>query len=84
MCTIEMTIQEDGTIKAIHNDALAPLYDESKTEIKRASHVEPVNGGEQVNWVADMSPLNGPKLGPYRLRSDALEAEVEWLKQNGF
>jgi len=84
MCNIDLTIHEDGSIGAIHNDALADLYDEGQTTIKRASHVEPVDGGEQVNWVADLSPVGGPKLGPYRLRSEALQAEVEWLQANGY
>lgn len=79
---LHVTVKPDGTIAAIHNDALADLYEEGKAEVKRASHVEPVDGGEQVNWVADLSPLNGPKLGPFRLRSDALAAEIEWLEQN--
>jgi hypothetical protein len=82
---LHVTVKPDGTIAAIHNDALAALYEEGKAEVKRASHVEPVNGGEQVNWVADMSPIApGVVLGPFRLRSEALAAEVEWLKQNLF
>lgn len=82
MCTIELTIRKDGSIGAIHDDALAPLYDKGKTEIKRASHVEPINGVAS-EWQADMSPIApGVSLGPFRLRSDALDAEVEWLKQN--
>ncbi|MFA5767311.1 MAG: hypothetical protein WC919_05285 [Candidatus Paceibacterota bacterium] len=85
MCTIEMTIHEDGSIGAIHNDALAPLYDEGETEISRASHVEPIKTvAGDIMWQADMSPVGGPKLEPRRLRSDALAAEVAWLKQNGW
>ena len=33
-------------------------------------------------WWADMSPVGGPSLGPYRHRSEALAAEVEWLEDN--
>jgi hypothetical protein len=84
MSAISLAIKPDGSIAAIHNDALVTLYDEGETTIRRASHVEPIDGGEQVNWVADLSPVNGPKLGPYRLRSDALQAEVDWLERNGF
>ena len=85
MCTIEMTIHEDGSIGAIHNDALAALYEEGETTISRASHVEPVKTvAGDIMWQADMSPVGGPKLEPRRLRSDALAAEVEWLKRNGF
>jgi hypothetical protein len=84
MSELELTIRTDGSIGAIHNDALVPLYEEGKATAKRASHVEPVDGGECVCWTADLSLVNGPKLGPYRYRSEALAAEVEWLKRNGF
>jgi hypothetical protein len=84
MSAINLTVKPDGTIAAIHNDALVDLYDEGKATVERASHVEPSYDGGQVTWMADLSPVNGPKLGPYRLRSDALQAEVEWLERNGF
>ena len=44
--------------------------------ITRASHVEPDADGR---WWADLAPVQGPKLGPYFLRSAALEAEQQWL-----
>ena len=47
-----------------------------EASIRRASHVEP----EGTAWVADMSPVNGPKLGPYTRRADALDAERRWLE----
>jgi len=65
-------------IRFIYNDNLSGLMDQGKTEIKRASHVEPENG----KWVADLSPVKGPKLGPFDRRSEALEAEVDWLLAN--
>lgn len=82
MSSIDLIIRADGHIDAIHNDALSDLYNQGKASVKRASNVEPVDGGEQVNWVADMALVGGPRLGPYRLRSEALAAEVEWLKQH--
>jgi hypothetical protein len=56
------------------------LLDEGPSSVVRASHVEPddENGG----WFADMSPSGGPKLTGFRLRSEALAAEVAWLEQN--
>ncbi len=84
MSAIKLTVKPDGSIGAIHNDALVDLYDEGETTVERASHVEPSYDGGQVIWTADLSPVNGPKLGPYRLRSDALQAEVDWLERNGF
>ena len=48
-------------------------------EIRRASHVEPDDDGR---WFADLSPVEGPKLGPFALRSQALDAERVWLEAN--
>jgi hypothetical protein len=45
--------------------------------IRRASFVEP---DEQGCWWADLSPMCGPKLGPFHKRSAALEAELSWLR----
>jgi hypothetical protein len=42
----------------------------------RASLVEP---DEEGRWWADLSPVDGPLLGPFRQRSQALDAEEEWL-----
>jgi hypothetical protein len=45
--------------------------------IQRASHVEP---DEQGQWWADLAPVHGPKLGPFAVRSAALDAERCWLE----
>lgn len=42
--------------------------------IERASHVEP---DDQGRWWAAV--VDGPKLGPFGLRSEALAAEFAWL-----
>lgn len=34
-------------------------------------------------WWADMLPVNGPVLGPFDKHSEALAAEVEWLREHG-
>lgn len=47
--------------------------------IKRASFVEP---GADNNWTADLSPVSGPILGPFGIRSTALTAERLWLEQH--
>ena len=39
---------------------------------RRASHVEPDADGR---WWADLSPVAGPRLGPFEVRSAALDAE---------
>lgn len=33
-------------------------------------------------WVADLSPVGGPCLGPFKDRTRAIDAEVMWLNEN--
>lgn len=73
-------ISPEGEVKFIYDDLLAGLLAEGEAVTQRVSHVEPSAGG----WTADLSPVNGPVLGPYKLRQEALDAEVAWLKQNLF
>lgn len=72
-----ISISPTGTITFIWTDDFAGLVDEGRTEIKRASHVEPNEDGQ---WVADLSPVDGPTFGPYPLRQEALDAETEYLE----
>lgn len=68
------------SVVGIYGDTLAPMFHAlGPTDIQRASHVEPCEGGM---WCADLSPVNGPVLGPYTQRQEALDAEVEWLQRN--
>ena len=50
--------------------SLGPMH------IARASQLEP---DDQGNWWANLSPVAGPVLGPFGLRSEALAAERDWL-----
>ena len=74
----DLRIAPDGEIMFIYNDDLAGLLTLGQAEISRASHVEPEPAG---GWAADMSPVAGPKLTGFTLRSEALAAEVEWLNR---
>jgi len=74
---LEIRISGD-TIRYIYDDSLAPLMDQGQSETMRASHVEPEGSG----WVADLGPCGGPKLGPFQLRQEALDAEVSWIQEN--
>lgn len=74
----DLRIAPDGEITFIYNDDLAGLLMLGQAEINRASHVEPEPTG---GWSADMSPVAGPKLTGFTLRSEALAAEVEWLNR---
>lgn len=55
---------------------MVDLLNEGQATIRRASNVEPDPRG---GWTADMSPSDGPKLGPCSLRSIALHQEIKWL-----
>lgn len=65
-----------ASTSVIYYDELAAMLKTGNAIISRASHVEPDSAG---SWTADMSPVNGPVLGPFSTRQGALSAEVEWL-----
>ena len=73
-----IAIDADGVASMIYSDEHAEFLRTGTTTVRRASHVEPAPQG---GWTADMSPVDGPVLGPYPLRQQALDAEVEYLKQ---
>ena len=72
---MKLLVTRDGTVRAIYDESvdLAAL---GRPTIARASHVEPTHDGR---WTADLTPVGGPVLGPFDQRSEALEAEREWL-----
>ena len=74
-----IVLDEDGTIRFIHDDDLALLLACGAASIARASHVEP---NEQAQWEADLEPVGGPTLGPFPTRRAALQAEVAWLNEH--
>lgn len=73
-----MIFDTNGSISCLYSDILE-LDQIGRLTISRGSHVEPTPDGQ---WTADMSPVCGPVLGPYRSRRDALAAEVDWLEAN--
>lgn len=75
-----MTIVVDpgGEMRCIYAEAI-DLSCLGSLSISRASHVEPDANGR---WWADLSPVSGPKLGPFGRRTDALAAEQHWLETN--
>ena len=76
---MELVIGVDGGVRCIYDEGL-DLRSLGKMQITRASHVEPDLDG---NWWADMGPVEGPVLGPFRSRSEALGAERGWLVGGG-
>lgn len=76
-----VSIAPDGKLQFLYNDDLRPLMALGKATVTRASDVEPTAEGE---WTADLSRVGGPVLGPFKLREQALAAEVQWLEDNNF
>lgn len=76
-------VDTDGEIRFIDHDELAELRNAiCDVTIARASNVEPEKVDGQIRWFADLAPVNGPKLGPFINRSEALDAEIKWLIAN--
>ncbi len=75
---MELFINTQGLIRAIYGEALS-VQSLGTVRIQRASHVEPDDSG---NWWADLEPSGGPVLGPFPVRSAALDAEHDWLTRH--
>ena len=73
-----ISIDNKGGVRAIYTDDF-PWHALGKTLVQRASHVEPDHLGL---WCADLTLSNGPKIGPFAKRADAIAAEVRWLERN--
>ena len=75
---MELVISGRGNVRCVYNEAIE-LNAIGKLYVRRGSHVEPDLSG---TWSADLSPVGGPILGPFDKRSEALEAELQWLSAN--
>ncbi|WP_417396013.1 hypothetical protein [Gimesia chilikensis] len=75
---MELMITPEATIRCLYDETLE-LTALGQPQIQRGSHVEPMVDG---NWMADLSPVSGPLLGPFARRSEALTAEIAWLEQH--
>jgi hypothetical protein len=74
---MELVIGAGGGVRCVYGEQL-DLAALGEVTIERGSHVEPDPQGQ---WWADLSPVGGPKLGPFWWRSEALDAERGWLAQ---
>jgi hypothetical protein len=74
---MQLLIDPRGQIRCLYGEMI-DLTVLGVPSIRRASFVEP---DEQGSWWADLAPVKGPKLGPFALRSQALQAETDWLNQ---
>ncbi|QEH32090.1 hypothetical protein OJF2_05590 [Aquisphaera giovannonii] len=75
---MDLTISPGGVVRTVYGEAI-DLAALGTPMIERASRVEPDASGR---WVADLSPVGGPRLGPFALRSEAIAAELAWLAAN--
>lgn len=72
-------MRPDGTVQAVHDESFPLPRVGEVTSIRRASHVEPAVTPHGLQWTADMSPADGPILGPFSTRTQALKEEIAWL-----
>ena len=75
---VVLVVVASGDVRAIYHERI-DLAQLGKLSIRRGSHVEPTTDGR---WTADLSPCQGPVLGPFAARSEAIAAEITWLTQN--
>jgi hypothetical protein len=75
---MQLLIEPQGHVRCIYAEAI-DLSSLGELTVRRGSYVEPDGHG---HWTADLSPVSGPVLGPFVLRSKALSAELAWLEAN--
>ena len=74
----EVTVKiQGGELHYVYSDNTQSLMGLGEARIRRVSSVEP-HGTE---WTADMAAVDGPVLGPFLTRTEAMAAEVAWLKK---
>ena len=74
---MELVVDAGGDVRCVYGEEL-DLREIGKLQITRASHVEPDRDGF---WWADMGPVRGPVLGPFKKRTEALQAETAQLSE---
>jgi len=74
---MRLVVEPGGRVRCLYGEAV-DLASLGVLSIRRASHVEPDGEG---TWWADLSPLDGPRLGPFAQRSLALAAEEAWVER---
>ena len=75
---MQILIDPSGMVRCLYGEAI-DLATLGPLQIARASHVEPTADGQ---WLADLSPISGPVLGPFVCRSEALTAEEDWITEH--
>jgi len=77
---MQLVITADGTVRCVYSEEF-DLSTLGQVSTHRASHVET---DDRNQWWADLSPVAGPRLGPFPFacRNKALETERLWLEQH--
>lgn len=75
---MQLLIDRHGNVQCVYGEEI-DLAALGQLSIRRGSHVEPEANGK---WWADLSPVNGPRIGPFDRRTEALTAEMEWLEKH--
>ncbi len=75
---MKLLISPQGAVHCVYSEAI-DLATLGRLTISRGSYVEPNAAGQ---WLVDLSPVQGPQLGPFVQRSAALESEMDWLEQH--
>lgn len=75
---MQLVIGPTGTVRCLYGEAI-DLTALGSPEIRRGSYVEPTADGQ---WLVDLAPVSGPRLGPFATRSAALAAETAWLVEH--
>lgn len=76
LLTTDLLIQPDGSVTTLYTEVI-DLAALGLLQIERASDVEPDSTG---HWWAQL--WEGPKLGPFDRRSQAIQAEIDWLLEH--
>ena len=74
---MELVVDAGGDVRCVYGEEL-DLREIGRLTITRASLVEPDRDGF---WWADMGPVDGPVLGPFKNRTEALQAETAQLSE---
>jgi len=75
---MELVVSPSGNCRCVYDETI-DLTLLGQLTIRRGSHVELTDDGR---WLADLSVVDGPILGPFPLRSQALTAERTWLERH--
>ena len=73
---MNLVISRCGQIRCLYDETI-DLAELGSLSITRASSVEPDEHGQ---WWANLGCVEGPLLGPFTVRSQALAAERGWLE----